>query len=114
MIETERNRILCLGANQHVWGGVAVDIPANLDTDLPFFAYGAFRPGELAFLRLKSYRPVTQEDSVRGRLLVRDGLPVLDLRQRSAYEIPGAVLTFVPNTRWNAYMTICELEPQSQ
>lgn len=47
-------------------------------TNLPYFAYGLFKPGELAYGQLASMvegNPV--EMGVPGALYVRDGLPLL-------------------------------------
>ena len=45
-------------------------------TDLPYFAYGLFKPGELAHTQLEPFvDPVKAQ--VSGALYVRDGLPLL-------------------------------------
>jgi len=47
---------------------------------LSFFAYGLFRPGQLAFFQLRD--PVVNKidpAKIPGTLLLRDGLPIIDL-----------------------------------
>ena len=63
-------------------------------TDLPYFAYGLFKPGELAYGQIESLLdggPV--EARVPGALYVRDGLPLLKLGVRNPAAGPdGAVV----------------------
>jgi hypothetical protein len=54
-----------------------VDLSEN--SLLLLFAYGVFQPGELAFLRVKEHVAEVVAAEVSGRLLVRDGLPLLEL-----------------------------------
>ena len=47
------------------------------DSNLPFFAYGLFRPGQLGYLRLKPHVGRVESGwSLHGNLLDRDGLPI--------------------------------------
>ena len=47
--------------------------------DLPFFAYGLFKPGQLGFLRLRDLVKHSEPDcALQGTLLERDGLPIVD------------------------------------
>ena len=51
--------------------------------ELPFFSYGLFRPGQIGFGRLRQF--VTSDEAewhVKGQLLDRDGLPVLDREKK--------------------------------
>lgn len=82
--------------------------PPNLDR--PFFAYGVFRPGQLAFFQLRALvSDVTQPVEVPGSLLLRDGLPIVD-PAGSGY-IKGALLTFTPERVSDAYDRISAMEP---
>jgi hypothetical protein len=63
--------------------------------DFPFFAYGLFRPGQLAFFQLRELvSRVNDPAEVSGTLLIRDGLPIIDPEGRE--RVRGALLTFVP------------------
>jgi hypothetical protein len=85
--------------------------PSN--TDWPFFAYGLFRPGQLGFFQIRdSVDVVTEPVCIAGSLVLRDGLPLLDLHGRGS--IKGAVLTFLPGHGERAYGRIAALEPSRQ
>ena len=79
------------------------------DLDLPFFTYGLFRPGQIGFGRLRSF--VAQHESgwyVKGFLLERDGLPVLD---KGEHDIHGVLIHFLEGTSKQAYEVISSIEP---
>lgn len=81
--------------------------------DLPLFAYGLLRPGELAYFRLKPY--VAHKDPsaiLKGTLRVRDGLLIADRNGTSSIE--GDILHFAPDRQADAYAQISELEPSEQ
>jgi len=81
-------------------------------TDLPFFAYGAFRPGQLAFHRLKPFVGKIEKATVSGELRIRDGLPILDRNGKKGVE--GFVLFFNSSVSEEAYRSIADLEPDAQ
>jgi len=88
--------------------------PPN-NTDLPFFAYGIFKPGELGFLRIKEFvdrSPILC--TVPGELWVRDGLPIANLRSGRRSDISGYLIHFRAGRGFNAYARIAELEPEYQ
>lgn len=82
--------------------------PPNIDR--PFFAYGLFRPGQLAFFQLRELvSMVTDPTHARGSLRLRDGLPIID---PSGHElVKGALLTFRPECTAEAYNRISAMEP---
>ncbi len=85
--------------------------PPNLD--LPFFAYGTFRPGQLAFFQLRDLvRHVEQPVEVIGSLLIRDGLPILD--RTAGGRVQGVLLSFHPDRVDEAYGLVSAMEPDSQ
>ena len=80
------------------------------DTDLPFFAYGRFQPGQLAFFQLRELvRKVADRAQAAGQLLLRDGLPIIQPAERGC--IRGALLTFLPGRAAEAYDRISAMEP---
>lgn len=82
--------------------------PTNID--MPFFAYGLFRPGQLAFFQLRELvGSVSEPAQVAGRLYLRDGLPIADPNGRGF--IKGALLTFLPEQAGEAYGRIAAMEP---
>lgn len=90
-----------------------MDFPEN--TLLPLFSYGIFRPGEIAYLRLKPYvARVERNCPCSGRLLIRDGLVLLDPEHNGMIPVTGDLLYFVPEKAGAAYYSIVELEPGKQ
>jgi hypothetical protein len=88
-----------------------LDLPANVT--LPFFAYGALRPGMPAFERLRPFvRASIQRDRVEGELFVRDGLPLLFPSQQG--QTDGFLLAWNPGREEEGYRSICEFEPRKQ
>lgn len=82
--------------------------PPNIDR--PFFAYGLFRPGQLAFFQLRELvSNITEPSRVAGSLLLRDGLPIIDPAGHGF--IQGALLTFLPTRVAEAYDRIAAMEP---
>ena len=83
------------------------------DINLPFFAYGVFRKGELGFLSISDLvSRVVEPCSVTGSLLLRDGLPIIDPAGRS--NVPGSLISFREGLNGEAYDRIDRLEPQRQ
>lgn len=87
-----------------------LSLPTNLE--LPFFAYGAFKPGELAFTQIEQF--LDQQPTLAtatGSLKVRDGLPLFV--EQSVGNVCGSLLTFSADNRITAYETICRFEPKA-
>jgi hypothetical protein len=77
--------------------------------ELPFFSYGLFRPGQIGYKRLRPFVAGHETEwFVKGLLLDRDGLPVLD---RGEHEIRGALIRFHDGVGKAAYETISSIEP---
>ena len=92
-------------------GAKKMEFPANVQ--LPFFAYGTFRPGELAYLRIKPFvESVNNQAVVKGDLWIRDGLPLLDAKGDRL--VDGALIHFRSPSSGSAYFSIIELEPDKQ
>lgn len=75
----------------------------------PFFSYGIFRPGQLAFFQLRDLVTRAEPTRARGTLLLRDGLPIAD-SDGQGY-IAGALLTFGPGQGAIAYGRVTRMEP---
>jgi hypothetical protein len=81
--------------------------------EFPFFAYGVFKPGELAFLQIKDLVESTKADQfVKGEVRLRDGLPIADLEKEG--ELRGELITFRKGSENQAYQRIAALEPGNQ
>lgn len=85
--------------------------PRNIE--LPFFAYGLFRPGQLAFFQLVDLvSEITDPVQISGSLLLRDGLPIIDPAGHGS--VNGALLTFAREQAAAAYDRISAMEPDKQ
>jgi hypothetical protein len=80
------------------------------DIKLPFFAYGLFKPGQLAYFRIKELvSEVPVEANVHGSLKERDGIPLLSVPgDRIIY---GMLIKFKCDKELEAYKNIADLEP---
>ena len=70
-----------------------VGSPRN--TNLPFFAYGNFKPGQLAYPKIKNY--VAGEPSaeiVDYEMLYRDGIPVMRSGENEHFKTSGYLMKF--------------------
>jgi hypothetical protein len=82
------------------------------DTSLPFFSYGIFRVGGIGFISIKEYiNKVDKNKSATGKLLVRDGIPILDTEEVTASTI-GDIFYFTDSDYEKAYGKIVALEPE--
>ncbi len=86
---------------------------SGLDPSLPFFAYGIFKPGEIAFFQIKEFVRDVEEVSVSGTLRIRDGLVVLD-RNQSGEIADGHRIRFKAGAEIAAYEAISKMEPSAQ
>lgn len=81
----------------------------NLNTTLPFFAYGFLRPGEIAYPQIEGFIESVRPAKVVGQLWERDGLLLLELAGDAPVE--GSLVYFRPDQAETAYHGIDELEP---
>jgi hypothetical protein len=87
-----------------------MELPKN--PNLPFFAYGIFKKGELAFLSIMDLVKDVKLASVKGELRLRDGLPILNLKDQA--QVEGSLIYFKDNHSVEAYEIINGLEPDKQ
>lgn len=85
-----------------------MDLPENIN--LPFFAYGTFKPKQLGFYRIADCVERVETDcEIKGDLLVRDGLPIVD--EAGKLKVNGSLIFFKPDNLREAYERIIEIEP---
>jgi hypothetical protein len=78
--------------------------------DLPFFAYGIFKPGQLAFFQIRELVKKTLANCViSGTLLERDGLPIID--KDGSAKVKGTLIFFKEGRNLEAYERIVGIEP---
>ena len=76
------------------------------DTNLPFFAYGVLKPGEIAYSRIKDLIYEKTEACVKYSMRHRDGVPVLFSKERDHEETCGYLFHFSDGDE--AYETIID------
>ncbi|OBZ32495.1 hypothetical protein [Megasphaera sp. DISK 18] len=89
-----------------------LSVPQN--TSLPFFAYGFFKPNELAYNQISPYSEGQAEEAyVYGRFYEKDGVPILRLddRENERNKVMGAIITFNRSKQERAYKVISDMEP---
>ncbi len=80
-------------------------IPKNLD--LPFFAYGFFKPHQIAFKKIEKYCHKNKpKEFIKGYIKTVNGMPVLFSDKNSDYNVLGHVLKFHNRDKKRAYETI--------
>ena len=105
-------------ATMNIWSADLIPIemkkgmPRPSNMKLPFFAYGLFRPGQIAFFKLRDLISKAPElAEVKGSLRLRDGLPILD--REGSGSVKGVLLTFFPERVAEAYDRISAMEPEN-
>lgn len=85
----------------------------NLPKDIskPFFSYGIFRPGEIAFQIISDYVDLNkiENKTIKGSLKLRDGILIFD--QNGNDFIQGYLLSFKEGVESAAYESIVNVEP---
>jgi len=86
-----------------------MNLPSNIK--LPYFAYGLFKPDELAYNQIKNFvERFSEETFFDGALKVRDGLPLL--LQVKGSQVRGYLIHFKEEHFRKAYERISEFEPE--
>ncbi|MDD3662839.1 MAG: hypothetical protein PHT84_03165 [Candidatus Pacebacteria bacterium] len=80
------------------------------DIALPFFAYGIFKPGQLAFPRIKDFVYRAEDGYVTGSFKERDGLPLFNPSQ-GRINVRGTLIHFIEGRERDAYNRIIDIEP---
>ena len=85
-----------------------------MNKKLPFFAYGFFKPGELAYYKIEDIVKDSQSATVIGALFIKDGIPIL-VDKGSCQEhdglIKGNILFFKSDKAEEGYKQVCAIEP---
>ena len=84
----------------------------NNNYDLPFFAYGIFKPGQLAYSRIEKYVDIKKTDRKRRRIpykmITRDGVPLIEDKENEGYYTMGYLIYFKNGSEELAYDTISQ------
>lgn len=85
----------------------SLKLPKN--TDLPFFAYGIFKPNELAYSKIEKHVRRHYSCEIDYTMLMRDGVPLIT----PGYgKTKGALIYFKEESSKEAYGIICDSEPE--
>ncbi len=83
--------------------------------ELPFFAYGLFKPDQLGFNSLRPFIKGITHDTMDGDLYERDGVPLfVENSPAPTGEVIGTLITFKEEHTEGAYRTIASIEPEQQ
>ena len=83
----------------------SVGMPNNYE--LPFFAYGFFKPHQLAYSQIKKFvNGKPQCKRIQGILGHVNGIPVFTKTSSENERVPGYIITFKKNKQKEAYRTI--------
>lgn len=78
------------------------------NTDLPFFAYGIFKPGQLAYSKIESCVKNHYEYEIDYEMLMRDGVPLITAQSKGHYKTLGHLIYFNRDCTKKAYESISE------
>lgn len=89
-----------------------IKLPKN--KNLPFFAYGIFKPGQLSYSKIEKYVSNSpKEYDIPHEMRYRDGIPfIIKNENDEGYKTKGFLIKFKnENDSINAYREICKSEP---
>jgi hypothetical protein len=81
----------------------------DVNSNLPFFSYGFFRPGEISYLGIKDFVLSAKVFSIEGDLVLRDGITLF--KDSITQNVDGYLISFLPEFASDAYSFINSLEP---
>ena len=77
------------------------------DTTLPFFAYGIYKPGQLAYSKIKNCVKKHYSHKINYKMLMRDGIPlIMPAGNKSHTQTAGYLIYFNEQCSKTAYETI--------
>lgn len=87
-----------------------VRVPKN-NIEYPFFAYGIFKPGQLAFSKIEKYVDEICYNSINYQMYIRDGVPVIGEEKNEVFKTYGYLIKFKKGRERKAYNIISNTEP---
>ena len=81
-----------------------------MNTKLPFFSYGIFRPGEIPFIGIFNFIDKIEKLTIKGRIQIRDGVFLFSEGFRD--DVNGYLIHFKSHLGESAYDFINSLEPE--
>lgn len=83
-----------------------LNLPA--DTTLPFFAYGIFKPGQLAHSKIRNHVRDVRNAEINYPMKTRDCVPILIDKKSDYHHTKGSIITFRQGQEKTAYEIICK------
>lgn len=80
-----------------------------MNTKLPFFSYGIFRPGEIPFIGIINFIDKIEKLTIKGNIKIRDGVYLYSEKHED--NVDGFLIYFKSNLSESAYDFINSLEP---
>ena len=80
-----------------------------MNTKLPFFSYGIFRPGEIPFIGIINFIDKIEKLTIKGHIQIRDGVYLFS--EKLEGDVNGFLIYFKSNLSESAYDFINSLEP---
>ena len=80
------------------------------NTNLPFFAYGIFKPGQLAYSKIADYVESYDKSEIEYEMLMRDGVPIIKAQNRTNKKTNGYLIKFKEKKSNEAYDCICKTQ----
>ena len=89
-----------------------LDAPSN--TNLPFFAYGTFKKGEISFFAIKQFvKEVKKDKQITAKMHVKDGVSLIDITETNSTTYGDIIYFKDAESALNAYNAIGLLEPST-
>lgn len=85
-----------------------LDLPHNIN--LPFFAYGIFKPGQLAYSKIRNHVDEYENGKIHYEMKLRDGVPILTNLEKDYFLTKGTVISFKKGHEREAYDIISKTE----
>ncbi len=82
------------------------------NTDLPFFAYGIFKPQQIAYSRIEKHVKTYYEYEINYKMLMRDGVPLIVPDKSGNHKTKGYLIYFKEDDSKKSYENISDTESE--
>ena len=100
-----------MGKRHKNYEPMPVEMPVNDEEffDRPFFAYGIFQKGQLAYSKINDFVDYVEPADVNREMHIRDGVPVIK-NEYSDYISKGEMIYFLDDGKFDAYNVISDTQ----
>lgn len=85
--------------------------PDNFNFELPFFAYGIFKPGQIAFSKISEYVKCIKKTKIHQKMILMDAMALVTMEKDFKNPASGYLIYFNKEDAEKAYDIISETEP---